>query len=64
MISCLLRLTFLLVNVHACMLTSFLYSLAMPTQAFLVNPVWWLHLTEDLLYNVCHCNNDCFSLSP
>jgi len=30
-------------------------------QAFLVNPVWWSHVTEDLLYVfVSHCNNDGF----
>jgi len=26
----------------------------MPTQTFLVNPVWWLHVTEDLA-TVCLC---------
>jgi len=48
-------------------LPSFLYSLAMPTQIFLVNPVWRSHVTEDLLGCMFLClivtNNDGFNFS-
>ena len=66
MVSCLPRLTLLarqVMYMHAySVLTLFLYSLAMPTQVFLVSPVWWSHVTEEL--NVCLCLilNDGFSL--
>ena len=40
---------------HACLLVFFVYSLAIPTQAFLVNLVWWSHLTKDLATVYCLC---------
>jgi len=38
------------------------YFLAMPTQAFLVNPVGWLHVTEDLA-TVCLCHIEIMMVS-